>query len=64
MKPTYAKMDANLVDSHVYARIKISILMNMIVPKLDYAGGVRVREGNAKSVKQLETVQMVAAEKY
>ena len=57
-------MDANLVDSHVYARIKISILMNMIVPKLDYAGGVRVREGNAKSVKQLETVQMVAAEKY
>ena len=31
------------------------------VPKLEYAG--EVWEGNAKLVKQLETVQMTAAEK-
>ena len=33
--------------------------MNVIVPKLEYAG--EVWEGNAKFVKQLETVQMTAA---
>ena len=33
----------------------------MIVPKLDYAGDIW--EGNAKLVKQLETVQMTAAKK-
>ena len=32
--------------------------MNVIVPKLKYA---EVWEGNAKLVKQLETVQMTAA---
>ena len=35
--------------------------MNVIVPKLEYAGGAR--EGNAKLVEQLETVQMTAAKK-
>ena len=36
-------------------------LMNVIVPKLEYAG--EVREGSAKLVKQLETVQITAARK-
>ena len=35
--------------------------MNVIVPKFEYAG--EVWEGNAKLVKQLETVQMTAAKK-
>ena len=35
--------------------------MNVIVPKLEYAG--EVCQGNAKLVKQLETVQMTAARK-
>ena len=35
--------------------------MNVIVPKLEYAG--EVWEGNAKFVKQAETVQMTAATK-
>ena len=38
------------------------ILMNVIVPKLEYAG--EVWEGNVKLVKKLETVQMAAAKKY
>ena len=38
------------------------ILMNMIVPKLEYAGDIC--EGNAKLVKQLEIVQMTAAKEY
>ena len=54
------KMDAILTVSHLDARIKICTLMNVIVPKLGYAG--EVWEGNAKLVKQLETVQMEAAE--
>ena len=37
------------------------IMINVIVPKLEYAEVVW--EGNAKLVKQLETVQMTAAEK-
>ena len=52
-------MDAILTDSHVDNRIKTCILMNVIVPKLEYAG--EAWEGNAKFVKQLETVQMTAA---
>ena len=36
-------------------------LMNVIVPKLEYAQ--KVWEGNAKLAKQLETVQMTAAKK-
>ena len=35
--------------------------MNVIVPKLEYAG--EVWEGNAKFVKQLETLQRTAAKK-
>ena len=54
------KMDAILTDSHLDTRIKRCILMTMIVPKPEYA---EVWEGNAKLVKQLETVQMTAAEK-
>ena len=36
-------------------------LIDLTEPKLEYAG--EVLEGNAKLVKQLETVQMTAAEK-
>ena len=35
--------------------------MSVIVSKLEYAG--ELREGSAKLVKQLETVQMTATEK-
>ena len=54
-------MDAILTDSHLDTRIRRSILMNVTVPKLGYAG--EVWEGNAKFVKQLETVQKTAAKK-
>ena len=55
-------MDAILTEPHVDTRIKICILINVIVPKLEYAG--EVWEENAKFVKQLETaVQMTAAKK-
>ena len=52
-------MDAILTGSHHDIRIKKCILMNVIVPKLEYAG--EVWGGNV--VKQLETVQMTAAKK-
>ena len=55
-------MDAVLTDSHLDTRIKRCILMNVIVPKLEYAGDVW--EGNAKLLKQLETVQKTAAKQY
>ena len=58
-KSQVGKMDAILTDLRLDARIKICILMNGIVPKLEYAG--EVWEGNAKFVKQLEAVQMTAA---
>ena len=51
-------MDAILTDSHLDTRIEICILINVIVPKLEHAG--EEWEGNAKFVKQLETVQMSA----
>ena len=54
-------MDATLTDSHLGIRIKRCIMMSVIAPKLEYAGGVW--EGNAKFVKKLETVQITAAEK-
>ena len=54
-------MDAILPDPHLDNRIKRCILITVIVPKLEYAG--EVWEGNAKFVKQLETVQMTAAKK-
>ena len=49
-------MDATLTDPHLDTRIKICIL---IVSKLEYAR--EAWEGNAKFVKQLETVQMAPA---
>ena len=58
-KSQVGKMDAILTDPHLDTRIKICILMNVIVPKLEYAG--EVWEGNTKFVKQLETVLMTAA---
>ena len=58
-KAHVGKMDAILTDSHLDTRIKRCVLMNVIGPKLEYSG--EVWEGNAKLVKQLETVQMSAA---
>ena len=53
-------MGAILTGSHLFdTRIKICILTNVMVPKLNYAG--EAWEGNAKFVKYLETVQMTAA---
>ena len=52
-------MDTIGADPHLDTRNKICILMNVIVPKLGYAG--EVWEGNAKFVKQSNTVQMSAA---
>ena len=54
-------MDAILTDSHLDARIKIFIMIGVIVPDLECAG--EVWGGNAKFVKQLETVQTTAAKK-
>ena len=54
-------MDAILTDSHLGSRIEVCILMNVIVPKLEYAG--EMWEGNAKFVTKLETAQMTAAKK-
>ena len=58
-KARVGKMDAILTDSHLDTRIKRCILINVIVPKLEYAG--EVWEGNAKFVKELETKLMTAA---
>ena len=55
------KMDVILRESQLYTRIKICILRNVIVPKLENAGDVW--EGNAMLVKKLETVPMTAAKK-
>ena len=60
-KSQVGKMDAILTDPHLDTRIERCILIDVIVPKLEYAG--EVWEGNAKFVKQLETVQMTAAKK-
>ena len=49
-----------LTESHLTLGLKICGLMNAIVPKLEYA---EVCQGNAKLVKQLESVQMTAAKK-
>ena len=58
-KSQVGKMDAILADPHFDTRSQICILINVMLPKLEYAG--EVWEGNAKSVKQLETVQMAPA---
>ena len=60
-KSHVGKMVAILTDPHPDTRIRRCILMSVIVPMLEYAG--EVWEGNAKFVKQLETVQMTAAKK-
>ena len=52
-------MDAIPTDPHLDTGVKRCILMSVILPKLEYAG--EVWEGNAKFVKQLQTVQMTAA---
>ena len=57
-KSQVGKMDGILAAPHLDTRIKICILMNVIVPKLEHAG--EVWEENAKFVKQLEKVQMAA----
>ena len=54
-------MDVILRDSYLDTRIRRYILLNMIVPKLDYAGAVW--EGSMKLAEKLETVQMAAAKK-
>ena len=54
-------MDAIPADPHLDTRIKKMCSDYVIVPKLEYAG--EVWKGNAKFVKQLETVQMTAANK-
>ena len=59
-KAHVGKMDAILTDSHLDTRIKIRLLINVIVPKLEYA---EVWEVNAKLAKQLETVQVTAPQK-
>ena len=43
-KAHVGKMDAIPTDSHLDTRIKRCILMNVIVPKLEYAGEVWERE--------------------
>ena len=35
-KAHVGKMDAILTDSHLVTRIKVCILMNVIIPKLEY----------------------------
>ena len=58
-KSLVGKMDAILTDPHFDTRIKICIVINVIVTKFEYAGGVWER--NAKFVKQLEKVQTTGA---
>ena len=48
-KSQVGRMNAILTDLRLDTRIKICILMNVIVPKLEYAG--EVWEGNGKFVK-------------
>ena len=55
------RMDMILRDSRLDTRIKRCILLNVIVPKLEYAG--EVWGGNKKSAEKLETEQMAAAKK-
>ena len=55
-------MDAILTDAHLGTRIKRWILMNVITPKLDYAGEVLGREREVRV--KLETVHMTTTNKY
>ena len=47
-----------LSDLRLESSITRCIFINVIVPKLEYAG--EVWEGNSKLVKQIETVRMTA----
>ena len=60
-KTEVGRMGMILRDSRLDTRIKRCILLNVIVPKLEYAG--EVWEGNKKLAEKLETVQMSAAKK-
>ena len=60
-KAEVGRMDVILRDSHIDSRIKRCILLNVIAPKLGYAG--EVWEGNKKLADKWETVQMSAAKK-
>ena len=51
-----------LRDLHLDTRIKRCILVNVVVPKLEYAG--EVWEGNVKLVKKSETVLWQQLRKY
>ena len=53
-------IDAVLADSHLDTRITNFILTNVIVPRREYAGGIWLTD--AEFVKQVERVQMAAAE--
>ena len=54
-------MDVILRDSHLDTRIKRCIVLNVIVPKLEYAE--EVWEENKKLAEKMGTVQMAAAKK-
>ena len=56
------KMDTILTDSHLDTLIKSCTPMNVIAPKLEYAG--EVWKGNAKFVKRLKTMHMIATKKF
>ena len=52
-KAHVGEMDVILTDSHLDTRIRRCIMINVILPKLEYSG--EVWDGNAKLVKQKET---------
>ena len=54
-------MDAILTDSHLDTRIKIFILMNAMVPKLELCRRSIGREIEAGTTVMLEPVQITAA---
>ena len=60
-KAAVGRMDVILRDSHLDTRSKRCILMNVVVPMLEYAG--EVWEGNVRLAEKLETVQMAAVKK-
>ena len=60
-KSHVGKMAAVLTNSHLDTRFNRCFMINVIVPKLEYAG--EIQEGNAALVEQLEIAQMAAAKK-
>ena len=59
-KAEVGRMDVILTDSLLDTRTKRCILLNVILPKLEYAG--EVWEGNKKLADKLETVQMATSQ--